>query len=103
MGTKIRGLRRCAQRDCMLPLNRDKNGATNVGTDFKRLFAGNVPIRSMSDDEDLDLQRVSPCVSSVNERRLCRSPGVMQSAVATLPQRPLSVWCSKSRIRFFAT
>jgi len=24
-----------------------------------------------------------PCVSSVNERRLCRSPGVMQSAAAT--------------------
>ena len=31
MGKKIRGLRRCTQRDCMLPLNRDKNGATNIG------------------------------------------------------------------------
>ena len=32
MGKKIRGLRRCTQRDCMLPLNRDRNGATNIGT-----------------------------------------------------------------------
>ena len=30
MGKKIRGLRRCTQRDCMLFLNRDKNGATNL-------------------------------------------------------------------------
>ena len=61
MGKKIRGLRRCTQRDCMLPLNRDKNGATNIGTNFKRLFEGNVPIRSMS-DEDLDFHRASLCL-----------------------------------------
>jgi hypothetical protein len=42
----------------MLPLNRDKNGATNIGTNFKRLFEGNVPIRSMS-DEDLDFHRAA--------------------------------------------
>ena len=60
-GKKIRGLRRCTQRDCMLPLNRDKNGATNIGTNFKRLFEGNVPIRSMS-DEDLDFHRASLCL-----------------------------------------
>jgi hypothetical protein len=60
-GKKIRGLRRCTQRDCMLPLNRDKNGATNVGTNFKRLFEGNAPIRSMS-DEDLDFHRASLCL-----------------------------------------
>jgi len=41
MGKKIRGLRRCTQRDCMLPLNRDKNGATNIGTNFMRLFEDN--------------------------------------------------------------
>lgn len=31
MEKKIRGLRLCTQRDCMLPLNRDKNGAINIG------------------------------------------------------------------------
>lgn len=37
---KIRGLRRCTLRDCMLPpLNRDKNGATNIGTNFTRLVS----------------------------------------------------------------
>ena len=44
MGKKIRGLRRCTQRDCMLPLNRDKNGATNIGTNFMRLFEDKTPI-----------------------------------------------------------
>ena len=56
MGKKIRGLRRCTQRDCMLPLNRDKNGATNIGTNFMRLFEDKTPVRSMS-DEDLDQLR----------------------------------------------
>ena len=56
MGEKIRGLRRCTQRDCMLPLNRDKNGATNIGTNFMRLFENKTPIRSMS-DEDLAFHR----------------------------------------------
>ena len=56
MGKKIRGLRRCTQRDCMLPLNRDQNGATNVGTNFMRLFENKTPIRSMS-DEDLAFHR----------------------------------------------
>ena len=33
MGKKIRGLRRCTQRDCkFVPLNRARNGATNIGT-----------------------------------------------------------------------
>ena len=61
MGKKIRGLRRCTQRDCMLPLNRDKNGATNIGTNFMRLFEDKTPIRSMS-DEDLDFHRASLCL-----------------------------------------
>ena len=44
MSKKIRGLRRCTQRDCMLPLNRDKNGATNIGTNFKRLSGMAMPM-----------------------------------------------------------
>jgi hypothetical protein len=61
MGKKIRGLRRCTQRDCMIPLNRDKNGATNIGTNFKRLMANQPPIRSMT-DEDLARHRASMCI-----------------------------------------
>ena len=61
MGYKIRGLRRCTQRDCMLPLNRDKNGATNIGTNFIRLMSDRPPIRSMT-DEDLAFHRASLCM-----------------------------------------
>jgi hypothetical protein len=61
MGKKIRGLRRCTQRDCMLPLNRDKNGAMNIGTNFMRLFEDKTPVRSMS-DEDLAFHRASLCL-----------------------------------------
>jgi len=60
MGKKCRGLRRCTQRDCMIPLNRDRNGATNIGTNFKRLFEGKDPIRTMSED-DLAFHRASLC------------------------------------------
>ena len=51
MGKKIRGLRRCTQRDCMIPLNLNKNGAINIGTNFTRLMVDESPIRSMKDDE----------------------------------------------------
>ena len=61
MGRKIRGLRRCQNEECMLPLNRDKNGATNIGTNFKRLFKDRPPIRSMS-DEDLAFHRAALCL-----------------------------------------
>jgi hypothetical protein len=61
MGKKIRGLRRCTQRDCMIPLNRDKNGAINIGTNFARLMADQPPIRSMT-DEDLAFHRASLCM-----------------------------------------
>lgn len=61
MGKRIRGLRRCTQRDCMLPLNRDKNGATNIGTNFTRLMSDQPPIRSMT-DEDLAFHRASLCM-----------------------------------------
>ena len=61
MDKKIRGLRRCTQRDCMLPLNRDKNGAANIGANFMRMFEDKTPIRSMS-DEDLAFHRASLCL-----------------------------------------
>jgi hypothetical protein len=48
----------------MIPLNRDRNGATNIGNNFKRLFVGELPIRELSDNEkelnDLAL-RCSEC------------------------------------------
>ena len=43
----IRGLRICQNEDCKLPQNRDRTGASNVGLQFARLFAGRGPIRSM--------------------------------------------------------
>ena len=47
MGKKIRGLRRCTQRDCrFLFLNRDKNGTTNIGTQF--LMCDEAAIRQMT-------------------------------------------------------
>lgn len=58
---KIRGLRRCTQRDCMIPLNRDRNGATNIGTNFGRLMTNRPPIRSMTDD-DLAFHQASLCI-----------------------------------------
>ena len=63
-GKEVRGLRRCYNENCMIPLNRDRNGATNIGNNFKRLFVGELPIRELSDDEkelnDLAL-RCSEC------------------------------------------
>ncbi len=45
----------------MIPLNRDRNGATNIGTNFKRLLDGRLPVRSMT-DEDLAFHRASLCL-----------------------------------------
>ena len=61
MSRKIRGLRRCSQRGCMVPLNRDRNGAINIGRNFERLFDGRGPIRCMS-KEDMELHEASMCV-----------------------------------------
>ena len=48
-------------RDCMIPLNRDKNGAINIGTNFQRLMRGERPIRSMT-AEDLVFHQASVCL-----------------------------------------
>ena len=64
MGRKIRGLRRCQNEECTakggIPLNRDRCGATNIGTNFNRLLEGKNPIRSMT-DEDLAFHRATAC------------------------------------------
>ena len=66
MGKTIRGLRRCQNEECTvnggLPLNRDKNGAINIGTNFKRLFEEKAPIRSMT-DEDISFHRAATCLA----------------------------------------
>ena len=45
-----------------LPLNRDKNGAINIGTNFERLFNDKDPIRSMT-DEDIAFHRATTCLA----------------------------------------
>ena len=92
MDRKIRGLRRCTQRDCMLPLNRDKNGATNIGTNFMRLFEDKTPIRSMS-DEDLDFHRASLCLEC--ECTTAASQYLRRSRRWQLPPRSVFVGCAE--------
>lgn len=57
----IRGLRICQNEDCKLPQNRDRTGASNIGLQFTRLFAGQGPIRSMT-AEDLEFHRHNICL-----------------------------------------
>ena len=57
----IRGLRICQNEDCKLPQNRDRTGASNIGLQFNRLFAGQGPIRSMT-AEDLEFHRHNLCL-----------------------------------------
>ena len=49
------------QRDCMAPLNRDRNGATNCGTNFMSLMKNLPTIRSLS-DEELAFHRATLCM-----------------------------------------
>ena len=60
-GKRIRGLRRCTQRDCMLAMNRDKMGAINIGANFLRLMEDRPTIRTMT-EEDLSFHRASLCM-----------------------------------------
>ena len=66
MGKTIRGLRRCQNEECTvnggLPLNRDKNGAINIGINFKRIFEEKVPIRSLT-TEDIAFHRAETCLT----------------------------------------
>ena len=36
---------------CKLPMNRDRLGASNIGFNFCRLFRGEAPMRTMTDEE----------------------------------------------------
>ena len=57
----IRGLRICQNEDCKLPQNRDRTGASNIGLQFTRLFAGRGPIRCMT-TEDLEFHHHALCL-----------------------------------------
>ena len=48
---QIRGLRICQDEGCKLPMNRDRLGASNIGFNFCRLFRGEAPMRTMTDEE----------------------------------------------------
>ena len=59
---EIRGLCRCKNEECkFLPLNRDKNAATNIGYNFQRYFQGLDPIRKLSSDEKELLEMEAQC------------------------------------------
>ena len=47
------GLARIWRQDegCKLPMNRDRLGASNIGLNFCRLFRGETPMPTMSDEE----------------------------------------------------
>ena len=51
MDKKVRGLRICQDEGCKLPQNRDRTGASNIGLNFCRLFRGESPIRTMTNEE----------------------------------------------------
>ena len=55
---EIRGLRVCQHEGCGLLQNRDRTGATNIGLQFRRLYEGMSPIRTVT-DEDLEFHRRS--------------------------------------------
>ena len=50
-GQKIRGLRCCTQQGCMIPLNRDRNGAINIGINFLRQMTDAPLLRPMTDHD----------------------------------------------------
>ena len=58
MGRKVRGVRVCQNEECRLPQNRDRTGAANIGLQFCRLYEGNSPIRTMT-DEDMEFNRLN--------------------------------------------
>jgi hypothetical protein len=47
----VRGLRICQDVGCKLRLNRDRNAATNIGTNFRRLFRGESCIHKLTVEE----------------------------------------------------
>ena len=61
MGRRIRGLRICQNDACSLPQNRDRTGASNIATQFSRLFRGMGPIRNLTAAEE-ELHRHELCL-----------------------------------------
>ena len=60
-GKSIRGLRVCQHEGCGLLQNRDKTGATNIGTQLLRLLGGEGPLRPMS-PEELQFHELNTCL-----------------------------------------
>jgi len=58
---EIRGLRVCQNEGCGLLWNRDKLGARNIGTQFRRLFTDQGPLKVLS-DEELEFHRYTVCL-----------------------------------------
>ena len=57
---EIRGLRRCQNVECGVILHRDQNGATNIATNFRLIYNGLCPLRSLT-TEDMELQSLTNC------------------------------------------
>ena len=57
----IRGLRVCNHEGCGLLWNRDKLGARNIGTQFRRLVSGKAPLKALT-DEELEFHRLNVCL-----------------------------------------
>ena len=64
MGRKIRGVRVFQNEECRLPQNRDRTGAANIGLQFRRLYGGEGPIRTMT-DEDREFNRLNVAICAV--------------------------------------
>lgn len=60
----IRGLRVCQNEGCGRFWNRDKLGARNIGTQFQRLFAGQGPLKAMT-NEEAEFHRLNVCLECV--------------------------------------
>ena len=58
---EIRGLRVCQHEGCGLLQNRDRTGATNIGTQFRRLMRDEGPIKPMT-DEEVEFHRLAVCI-----------------------------------------
>ena len=58
---EIRGLRRCQNEGCGIPLNRDKNGATNIGFNLQRMFQGKPLVKQLNSQETKLLKLEASC------------------------------------------
>ena len=58
----IRSIRRCQNEKCGVILNRDRNAASNIATNFKLLFQGQSPLRKqIATEQQLEKLKCSIC------------------------------------------